>query len=66
MSMALVYQEEEQAIKEGTQASNSIQDEREIKLKKRNLIHQERARLELAAQTKVSQEAELNDLMNML
>lgn len=66
MSISVIYMEEEQAIKEGTQVTNSIQAERDAKLKKRNLVHYAQQKDGLAQETKANQESQLEDLMNML
>lgn len=66
MSAQTMFAEEEQAIKNGETQTNAIQAERETRLRKRNAILSTKDRAQLAEQTKIEQEQQLDDLMNLL
>ena len=66
MSTQTMFAEEQQAIKNGETQTNAIQAERDTRLRKRSAILATKDRAQLAEQTKVEQEQQLDDLMNML
>ena len=66
MSTQTMFAEEQQAIKNGETQTNAIQAERDTRLRKRSAILSTKDRAQLAEQTKVEQEQQLDDLMNML
>ena len=66
MSTQTMFAEEQQAIKNGETQTNAIQAERDTRLRKRSAILDTKDRAQLAEQTKVEQEQQLDDLMNML
>ena len=66
MSTKTMFAEEQQAIKNGETQTNAIQAERDTRLRKRSAILSTKDRAQLAEQTKVEQEQQLDDLMNML
>ena len=66
MSTQTMFAEEQQAIKNGETQTNAIQAERDTRLRKRSAILATKDRAQLAEQTKVEQEQQLDDLMSML
>lgn len=66
MSTQTMFAEEQQAIKNGETQTNAIQAERDTRLRKRSAILSTKDRAQLAEQTKVEQEQQLDDLMSML
>lgn len=66
MSTQTMFAEEQHAIKNGETQTNAIQAERDTRLRKRSAILSTKDRAQLAEQTKVEQEQQLDDLMNML
>ena len=66
MSTQTMFAEEQQAIKNRETQTNAIQAERDTRLRKRSAILSTKDRAQLAEQTKVEQEQQLDDLMNML
>ena len=66
MSTQTMFAEEQQAIKNGETQTNAIQAERDTRLRKRSAILATKDRTQLAEQTKVEQEQQLDDLMSML
>ena len=66
MSTQTMFAEEQQAIKNGETKTNAIQAERDTRIRKRSAILSTKDRAQLAEQTKVEQEQQLDDLMNML
>ena len=61
-----MYKEEEDAIQNGETQSNAIQAERDMRLRKRSAFLATKDRAQLAEQTKVEQEQQLDDLMSQL
>lgn len=66
MSTQTMYKEEEDAIQNGETQSNAIQAERDMRLRKRSAFLATKDRAQLAEQTKVEQEQQLDDLMSQL
>jgi len=66
MSAQTLYKEEEDAIQNGEAQTNAIKEERDMRLRKRSAFLATKDRAQLAEQTKVEQEQQLDDLMSQL